>query len=98
MVGARRRDEIARGIRILHLARAGRRGRHFIVFRVSGKASDRVIDVLGLLHDTMDLPRHVPASEDSDGRSDENGDAVPMARRHRRTAVASTEHGVWNFR
>lgn len=55
--GARARDEIAPGIRTLHVARQGRKGRHFILFRV---AHGRMIEVLRLLHDSMDLSRHWP--------------------------------------
>lgn len=62
VLGAKSRDEIAPGVRILHVALQGRKGRHFIVFRVTG---DRVIDVLRLLHDSMDLTRHVPAANDA---------------------------------
>lgn len=53
----RKRDEIGEGIRTLHVARQGRKGRHFIVFRF---AENQVIEVLRLLHDSMDLPRNVP--------------------------------------
>jgi len=60
VLGARARDDIQPGIRILHVARQGRAGRHFVVFRATG--SD--IDVLRLLHDSMDLPRHLPASNE----------------------------------
>lgn len=60
VLGARARDDIQRGIRTLHVARQGRAGRHFVVFRASG--SD--IDVLRLLHDSMDLSRHLPAVND----------------------------------
>jgi toxin ParE1/3/4 len=59
--GASARDEIAPGIRTLHVARLGRKGRHFVVFRVS---SEQAIDILRLLHDSMDLTRHVPAAND----------------------------------
>ena len=52
--GSKLRDEIEPGIRTLHVARSGRKGRHFVVFRVDG---DGFIDVLRLLHDSMDLPR-----------------------------------------
>ncbi|MFZ9407942.1 MAG: type II toxin-antitoxin system RelE/ParE family toxin [Burkholderiaceae bacterium] len=55
--GAKVRDEIGPGIRTLHVARAGRSGRHFVVFRISGNDT---IDVLRLLHDSMDLARHIP--------------------------------------
>ena len=54
VIGAIARDDIQPGIRTLHVARQGRVGRHFGVFRATG--SD--IDVLRLLHDSMDLPRH----------------------------------------
>jgi toxin ParE1/3/4 len=60
VVGARRRDDILRGIFTLHVAR---KGRHFVMFRV-GRAPDReVIEVLRLLHDAMDLQRHLPPAE-----------------------------------
>lgn len=59
--GARARDEIAPGICTLHVAQRGRKGRHFVVFREGG---DRIIDVLRLLHDSMDLARHIPATSD----------------------------------
>jgi toxin ParE1/3/4 len=58
--GARAREDIQPGIRTLHVARQGRAGRHFVVFRAAG--SD--IDVLRLLHDSMDFPRHLPAAND----------------------------------
>ena len=60
VLGARAREDIQPGIRTLHVARLGRAGRHFVVFRVAGSN----IDVLRLLHDSMDLPRHFPAAND----------------------------------
>lgn len=60
VLGASARDDIQPGIRTLHVARLGRAGRHFVVFRANG--SD--IDVLRLLHDSMDLSRHLPAAND----------------------------------
>ena len=60
VTGARQRDEIARGLRTLHVARLGRKGRHFILFRIRRDNEHDVIDVLRLLHDSMDLARHVP--------------------------------------
>lgn len=59
--GARPRDEIGRGIGTLHVGRRGRKGRHFVVFRV---VDQWTIDVLRLLHDSMDLARHIDASQD----------------------------------
>jgi toxin ParE1/3/4 len=60
ILSARVREDIQPGIRTLHVARQGRAGRHFVVFRAAGS----VIDVLRLLHDSMDLPRHLPAAND----------------------------------
>ena len=51
------RDEIQQGLRTLHVARQGRRGRHFIMYRAS---DDNVIEILRILHDAMDLARHIP--------------------------------------
>ena len=61
ILGSKDRDEIGPGIRTLHVARNGRKGRHFVVFRVSG---EDVLDVLRLLHDSMDLARHLTAAND----------------------------------
>ena len=53
---AKPRDEIAPGLRILHAARFGRRARHMLLYRAG---PDAVIDVLRILHDAMDIERHV---------------------------------------
>ena len=55
--GSAARDEIMNGLRTLHVARQGRRGRHFIMYRA---ANDQVIEVVRILHDAMDLARHIP--------------------------------------
>ncbi len=60
ILGARAREDIQPGIRTLHVARQGRAGRYFVVFRAAGSH----IDILRLLHDSMDLPRHLPAAND----------------------------------
>jgi toxin ParE1/3/4 len=60
-LGTIARDELAPGVRTLHIARQGRKARHFVVFRV---ADDQVLEVLRLLHDSMDLARHLPAAND----------------------------------
>jgi toxin ParE1/3/4 len=60
IVGVKERPEIGGNIRTLHVARNGRKGRHFILFRVGGSEGENVIDVLRLLHDSMDLERHLP--------------------------------------
>jgi len=55
--GSRPRDEILPGLRTLHVARGGRRGRHFVLYRVSDGDS---IEVVRILHDAMELARHLP--------------------------------------
>ncbi|HEV3432137.1 MAG TPA: type II toxin-antitoxin system RelE/ParE family toxin [Paraburkholderia sp.] len=55
--GVRHRDEISPGLMTLHVAHNRRRGRHFVMFRVSAEQV-RHIDVLRILHDAMDLPAH----------------------------------------
>lgn len=56
VLGAKPRDDILPGIRALHVARQGRKGRHLILFRAS---ENQHIDVLRILHDSMDFARHV---------------------------------------
>jgi toxin ParE1/3/4 len=55
------RDEIGPGRRTLHIARGGRRGRHLLLYRV---IDQRTIRVIRVLHDSMDLARHVPPGDD----------------------------------
>jgi len=62
--GIKTRDEIAPGIRTLHVARKGRKGRHFVVWRA---VAPGVMNVLRILHDRMDLARHVDAANDELG-------------------------------
>ena len=52
------RDEIHPGLRSLHVARQGRRGRHFVLYRGNEVGS---VDIVRILHDTMDLVRHLPS-------------------------------------
>jgi toxin ParE1/3/4 len=59
IIGARRRDDIASGLRIMHI---GGRGRHLILYRV-GDTKEPTIEVLRVLHDAMDLPLHVGREE-----------------------------------
>lgn len=58
--GIKARPEIGRGLFTLHIARNGRRGRHFALLRDDADPVRRQIDVLRILHDSMDLARHVP--------------------------------------
>jgi len=58
--GARSRPEIAEGIHSLHVARMRRRARHLVLFRVTGNEQ---IEIIRILHDGMDLARHLPLDE-----------------------------------
>jgi toxin ParE1/3/4 len=57
VAGSKARDEIAPGLHTLHVARRGRRGRHFLVYRATAK---RTIEIVRILHDSMELQRHIP--------------------------------------
>lgn len=59
VLGVKARDDIAEGILTLHVARLGRKGRHLIAFRAGRDADGGFIEVLRILHDAMDLPRHL---------------------------------------
>ena len=65
LLGVKRRDEIMSGLMTLHVARHGRRGRHFVMFRVD-PANGNTIEILRLLHDSMDFARHLPDPETSE--------------------------------
>ena len=60
--GARRRSDIGPELWSLHVARQRRRGSHVVIFRAPDGAA--VLEVLRVLHDAMDLPRHLPAQGD----------------------------------
>jgi toxin ParE1/3/4 len=57
--GVRDRSEILPGLKSLHVARHGARGRHLVIFRVDPRG-ERFIEILRILHDAMDFARHVP--------------------------------------
>jgi toxin ParE1/3/4 len=59
--GVKQRYEIGRDIGTFHVARNGRRGRHFILFRARGDEHPPVIE-LRILHDAMDWARHLRES------------------------------------
>jgi toxin ParE1/3/4 len=61
VAGSKARDEIMAGLRTLHVARRGRRGSHFPMYRVAPKST---IEIVRILHDRMDLRRHVPSAPD----------------------------------
>jgi toxin ParE1/3/4 len=60
VIGAKTRDDIGHELKSLHVARMGRKGSHFVVFRAATK---NTIDVLRVLHESMDLARHLPPED-----------------------------------
>ena len=63
IIGAKECGEIGANIRTLHVARSGKKGRHFVIFRIGNFKGQNVIDVLRILHDSMDLGKHLPPAE-----------------------------------
>jgi toxin ParE1/3/4 len=61
VAGSKVRDEIMPGLRTVHVARHGRRGSHFVMYRVAPKTT---IEIIRTLHDRMDLQRHLPLIPD----------------------------------
>jgi toxin ParE1/3/4 len=59
---SRARGEIRAGLRSLHVARQGRRGRHFILYRAEEEGA---VEIVRILHDAMDLASHAPAPDDT---------------------------------
>jgi toxin ParE1/3/4 len=59
LIGLRSRSELGQDVATLHVARKGRKGRHLLVLRI--REQDGVIEVLRILHDSMDLTRHLDA-------------------------------------
>ncbi len=57
VLGTKQRDEIGPNICTIHVARKGRKGRHFLMFRIY--KDERTLEVLRILHDQMDLARHL---------------------------------------
>jgi toxin ParE1/3/4 len=60
-IGVKEREEIGPNIFTLHVARHKRKASHFLVFRV---LEIRTIEILRILHDRMDLARHIPPRQE----------------------------------
>jgi toxin ParE1/3/4 len=58
--GSKAREDIMAGLCTLHIARGGR-GSHFLMYRA---APNSTIEIVRILHDRMDLQRHVPSAPD----------------------------------
>lgn len=64
IAGVKAREDIGPDVSTLHVARGRRKGRHFIVFRARQARGNNVIEILRILHDAMDLQRHIDDQED----------------------------------
>lgn len=60
--GSKSREDIMPGLRMLHVARRGRAGRHLLLYRI---LDPRIIEIGRILHDGMDVRRH-PLFDDED--------------------------------
>jgi toxin ParE1/3/4 len=58
--GSRPRPDIAPGLFSLHAARISRRARHFIFFQTDSHGR---IEIVRVLHDGMDIRKHLPPDE-----------------------------------
>jgi toxin ParE1/3/4 len=61
IIGSKARNEILPGLRTLHVGRRGRRGSHILMYRA---ASDSTIEIVRILHESMDLQRQAPFPPD----------------------------------
>lgn len=57
LIDVRRRPELGDDVATLHVARHGYKGRHQLVFRVDETTC--LIEILRILHDSMDFQRHL---------------------------------------
>jgi len=61
VLSSRALDEVRRGLRVLHIARKGRRGRYLLAFRAD---DGQTIEIIRILHDSMNIERHMPPGTD----------------------------------
>jgi toxin ParE1/3/4 len=67
-VGARARDEVGESVFTLHVAPNRRKGRHVLVWRAVVRDGRQVVEVARILHDRMDLSRHIADEEPPGGQ------------------------------
>jgi toxin ParE1/3/4 len=66
-LGAKARPDVGAGLHTLHVARRGRRGSHVVLFRIAHAEQQPVIEVLRMLHESMDFARQVPSIKPREG-------------------------------
>jgi toxin ParE1/3/4 len=54
---SKRRPEIHPDTWTMHVGRRGKRARHLLLYRIK---NDRFVDIARLLHDSMEIERHLP--------------------------------------
>jgi len=59
LLGSRARPDLGPNVRVVLVARQGRRARHLLAYRISG---DSELEIIRILHDAMDLARNMPGS------------------------------------
>lgn len=65
-IGVKACDDVCAGLFTLHAARPGRRARHIIVFRADPRRFEQGVEVVRILHDSMDLARHVTTDDETE--------------------------------
>lgn len=58
VLGAKAKDDLSPGLFLLHVAHGRRKGRHVLAFKVRGAEE---LEILRILHDSMDFARHLPS-------------------------------------
>lgn len=61
VAGSKARGDIMSGLRMRHIGRHGRRGSHFLMYRVT---AGTMIEIVRILHERMDFQRHLPTAPD----------------------------------
>jgi toxin ParE1/3/4 len=55
LIGSTERRDIGTNLWSGHIARDGRKGRHFVIYRIPKSKNQKIVDVLRVLHDSMDI-------------------------------------------
>ncbi len=58
-VASKSREEMAPGIRMLHVARLGKNASHVLIYRT---AESGTIEIVRILHDRMEISKHLSAA------------------------------------
>ncbi len=61
IIGVKHRQDVKDGVYTLSVSRSGHKGRHLIAFNLGGEDEPQAIYVLRILHDSMDIERHLPS-------------------------------------